>query len=126
MTNRATVFTGIEFENPALNNPLAKNWNNTWNFRMGAEYELTDALTLRAGLAYDPSPEPEETLTPDLPDSNRYKASVGLGYDFGSVFVDGGYQYIYLGDKKSSAVGYPGIYNGLGHVFGISVGYALK
>jgi long-chain fatty acid transport protein len=117
---------GIEFENPELSSFLPKRWKDTWNFHLGAEYGVTDALDLRLGLAYDPSPSPEDTLTPDLPDANRYKASVGVGYDFNPVRVDLGYQFAYLGDTPSSAPGIEGTYGGIGHGICLTLGYTLR
>jgi long-chain fatty acid transport protein len=117
---------GIEFENAALTNIVPKNWKNTWNFRLGAEYAVTDMLLVRAGASYDPAPSPEETLTPDLPDANRYKASAGVGLKFQPVRVDLGYQFVYLSDTPSTAPGFQGTYNGTGHVIGLTVGYTMK
>jgi long-chain fatty acid transport protein len=117
---------GIEFENPELSSFLPKQWKDTWNFHLGAEYGVTEAMDVRLGLAYDPSPSPEETLTPDLPDANRYKASVGLGYDFNPIRADLGYQFAYLGDTKSTAPGIQGTYNGIGHGICLTIGYTMR
>jgi long-chain fatty acid transport protein len=117
---------GIEFENPALTNILAKNWKNTWNYRLGAEYAVTDMVMARLGASYDPIPSPEDTLTPDLPDANRYKVSAGVGLNFQPVRVDLGYQYVYLTDTKSTATGFEGTYSGTGHVLGLTLGYSMK
>jgi long-chain fatty acid transport protein len=116
----------IEFESEALNNPLPKRWKDTWNFHLGAEYGVTASLFVRAGLAYDPSPSPTETLTPDLPDANRYKAAVGVGYLFDPIRVDLAYQGAILGDTPSTAPGYEGTYGGFGHSFGLTIGYTMK
>lgn len=117
---------GIEFENPALTNIAAKNWKDTWNFRVGAEYAVTKSVLVRLGAAYDPIPSPEDTLTPELPDANRYKASAGLGFKFDPIRADLGYQFVVLKDTKSTAVGFDGTYNGTGHVLGLTLGYSMK
>lgn len=115
----------IEFpDNPALNNPLPKAWKATWNFRVGAEYAVTPALQVRAGFIVDPSPSPDGTLTPDLPDANRTAVTVGAGYSFGSLRADAGYQFVSLADKVSTAPGIQGTYNGTAHVFGLTLGYS--
>lgn len=117
---------GIEFENPALTNIVAKNWKNTWNYRLGAEYAVTETVLARLGASYDPIPSPEDTLTPDLPDANRYKVSAGVGLKFQPVRVDLGYQFVYLSDTTSTAPGFEGTYNGTAHVMGLTVGYSMK
>ncbi|MDY7230068.1 OmpP1/FadL family transporter [Hyalangium rubrum] len=117
---------GVEFENPALTSFAPKQWKNTWNFHVGAEYGVTEALAVRVGLAYDPSPSPAETLTPDLPDANRYNAAVGVGYSFSPVRVDVGYQFAYLDDTASTSPAMPGTYGGIGHAVGLTLGYSMK
>ncbi|MBN1208902.1 MAG: outer membrane protein transport protein [Myxococcaceae bacterium] len=116
----------INFEDEALNNPLPKRWEDTWNFHLGAEYGVTESLFVRAGLAYDPSPSPEATLTPDLPDAHRYKAALGVGYAFNPFRVDVAYQGAILGDTKSTAPGIEGTYDGFGHSFGLTIGYSMQ
>ncbi len=117
---------GIEFETAALTNILAKNWKNTWNYRLGAEYAVTDMVQARLGASYDPIPSPQDTLTPDLPDANRYKVSAGVGLNLQPVRLDLGYQYVYLSDTESTAPGFEGTYSGRGHVLGLTVGYTMK
>ncbi|NMO22155.1 transporter [Pyxidicoccus fallax] len=116
----------IQFpDNPSLNNPLPKRWKATWNFHLGAEYGVTEALQVRAGLVLDPSPSPDDTLTPDLPDADRLAVTAGVGYNFGVLRADAGYQFVSLSDKESTAVGMPGTYNGTAHVFGLTLGYSM-
>lgn|SRR5215217_62129 len=116
----------IEFpENPAINNPLPKRWRAKWNYHLGAEYGVTPALQVRAGLILDPAPGPGGTLTPDLPDADRFGVSVGAGYRWSSVRADFGYQFVSLADNESSAPGISGTYNGSAHVFGLTLGYSM-
>ncbi|MGE6757207.1 OmpP1/FadL family transporter [Corallococcus interemptor] len=113
----------IRFENPEIDNPLPKRWHAKWKYALGAEYGVTDALQVRAGLVYDPSPSPNSTLTPDLPDANRIKATVGVGYQFRPFRADLGYQFVALADKVSTAPGIPATYSGSAHVFGLTLGF---
>ena len=114
----------IRFDDPSINNPLPKRWRAKWKYSLGAEYGVTDALQVRAGLVYDPSPSPNYTLTPDLPDANRIKATVGLGYQLRPFRADLGYQFVALADKQSSAPGISGTYSGSAHVFGLTLGFS--
>lgn len=116
----------IAFEDPALTNPLPKYWENTWNFHLGAEFKVTENFQVRLGTAVDRAPSPESTLSPDLPDADRYRIAAGIGYALNPVRVDLGYQYIFLGNTKSTVPGITGAYDGDGHIFGLTVGYSMK
>jgi len=103
----------------------AKNWSNTVNVHLGGELTVSGAWRVRAGVVYDPSPSPSNTLLPDVPDANRLGLAVGLGYLHPSGFgVDLGYQLLVL-FSKTSTVPPPlaGAYSGEGNILGISVGY---
>ena len=115
----------INFEDPSISNPLPKRWRDTWNYRVGVEYGVTQAFNVRAGFVLDPSPSPGTTLTPDLPDSNRTAVTLGLGYAFGSLRADVGYQYVMLADKQSTAPGMSGTFSGDAHVGAITLGYSM-
>ncbi|MCP3161848.1 outer membrane protein transport protein [Myxococcus sp. QH3KD-4-1] len=117
----------IEFpDTPALNNPIAKTWSTKAKYHLGAEYAVTPQLQARAGLVADLSPSPSETLTPDLPDADRFKVAIGAGYTTPSgLRADVGYQFVFLADTESTAPGMEGNYSGSAHVLGVTLGYAL-
>lgn len=60
-----------------------RNWHDTVALRAGYEHRMFDPLRVRAGFAYDPTPSPTDTLSPTLPDSDRWMLSAGAGYTFG-------------------------------------------
>lgn len=69
----------VDFEDaPATS--VEQRWRDTWSISLGAEYRWSDAVKLRAGVAYDPTPVREETRTPRIPDSDRYWASLGASW----------------------------------------------
>ena len=71
----------IESFNPANPDDLTlTDWKNTWFGSLGAEYRLDNRWTLRAGTGYDSAAVPSETLSPRIPDANRYWLSGGFGY----------------------------------------------
>ncbi|WNG40900.1 transporter [Archangium violaceum] len=109
---------------PALSEPAPKRWSDRWNFHVGGEFKATDALALRLGFIYDPTPTPEETLTPDLPDADRLNFSAGLGYALSNFRADLGYQFVLLQDQRSTAEELPGTYSGSAHVIGLTLGYS--
>ena len=55
-------------------------WNDGWFFSGGVEYQWDPRLALRAGIAYELTPVPDETRSPRLPDTNRLWLSAGLTY----------------------------------------------
>jgi long-chain fatty acid transport protein len=126
----------LDFENDPggiLDSSVPKNWNDVINFRLGAEYELSEALALRMGYVWDPTPVPPETLDTLLPDSNRHDVSIGLGYKSGSISVDLAYMAIILPARNVSntlpvdSVGTTytqvGKYESLAHIGGLSLSY---
>ncbi len=115
----------FEFQtNPEFNQPSVKNWEDRWNFHVGGEYMVTDALAVRAGFVYDPTPSPAETLAPDLPDADRIRVSLGAGYAFSAFRVDAGYQFVNLMENRSTFAPLPGTYRGSAHVIGLTLGYS--
>jgi long-chain fatty acid transport protein len=57
-----------------------KNWDDTIAVRLGVEYELSQALTLMGGIAYDENPVPDEYAGFELPDSDAWLFSFGVRY----------------------------------------------
>ncbi|PTL83275.1 OmpP1/FadL family transporter [Vitiosangium sp. GDMCC 1.1324] len=110
---------------PTLDQPLPKNWKDKWNFHIGGEFKPMPNLALRLGFIYDPTPTPEDTLTPDLPDATRLNFTAGIGYEHSHARVDLGYHLVVLQEQRSTFPLLPGTYDGLSHVIGLSVGYSL-
>jgi long-chain fatty acid transport protein len=116
----------IKFEDPALTSPLPKNWESVASFAIGAEYDINPSFAVRIGYVYDPTPSPNATLTPDLPDTTRNKFSVGAGWTSGfGLSVDVAYQLVLLDSKNSTAPGFTGTYSGIAHVPALSLSYHL-
>ncbi len=110
-----------------------KNWNDVLGVRVGGAYALNPATTLRVGYFYDPTPVPDETFDPRMPDSTRHFVNLGVGYKAADNFtVDFSYSYILaqkrtvdndVGAKTGSSV--DGDYQSTGHVYGLSFGYRM-
>ncbi|MBX7097810.1 MAG: outer membrane protein transport protein [Myxococcaceae bacterium] len=116
----------IEFENPDLTVPLAKQWFDTVSVHVGGEYQVTKSVTARLGFVVDPTPSPSVTLTPDLPDATRIKVGAGVGWVHDSGFaVDVGYQFVALIPHESVAPGFSGTYSGTAQVLAVTLGYHL-
>lgn len=59
-----------------------ENWKNNWRVAVGGEYQTTDALALRAGLAWDQSPVPSDKRNVSFPLDDFKAISIGLTYAF--------------------------------------------
>lgn len=80
----------------------ALNFRNSWRAGIGAEYQLSQPLLLRAGFAYDRSPVQDAFRTPRLPDNDRKWFAVGARYACANgCSVDFGYAYLLIQDTPS-------------------------
>jgi long-chain fatty acid transport protein len=66
---------------------LPRDYKNTFAFRLGAQYKVTDKLTARAGINLELTPIPSGYVTPELPDASRLNYAIGIGYKLSSHFV---------------------------------------
>ncbi|GAA4858065.1 OmpP1/FadL family transporter [Luteimonas vadosa] len=106
------------------------NWADTSFFSVGAEFKVSDALTLRAGLARDETPTNDANRSPRLPDQDRDWISVGLTWTASDALeVSGGYTHIRLDDPtingvvSSSGTRLTGRYDSDVNLFGIAAQY---
>jgi long-chain fatty acid transport protein len=99
-------------------------WKDSYIARTGLEYQATDRLALRAGFAYDRSPQPASTMDSSLPDANRTTFTAGFGYKIGKVTLDFAYQYENFHERTSARPEiFQGTFNTQAHLFGINLGY---
>ena len=90
----------IKFESPVQPDTFnTLGYEDVWRVSAGLNYQHTDAMTLRAGVAYDQDPVPSVQLrTPRIPGNERtwlafgmgYQVNEQMGFDFGfaHLFVD--------------------------------------
>ena len=70
----------IVADNPLLSSTLEENWNDTYSYRLGGNYAVTEKHSLRFGILYDEAPVPSETMRPSIPDGDRTGVSLGYGF----------------------------------------------
>ena len=76
-------------------------WRDSWFLSLGAEYQATPQLALRAGFAWDQSPVPAETRMPSIPDNDRYWLSIGAGYQVTRrITVTAAYTHIFAENSR--------------------------
>lgn len=79
-----------------------EDWDDTMRYSFGIEYQYTDDLIYRTGIAYDETPVPSsERRTPRLPGSNRTWVSFGLTKQLDEgMSVDIGYSHLFVDEAK--------------------------
>jgi long-chain fatty acid transport protein len=80
-----------------------QNYKNTVSYRLGLEYALKpQQMALRAGFIYDPTPIPNTTLSPQLPDIDRKNITIGASKQFGDFAAHLGLLWVTPGERKTS------------------------
>ncbi|MEK9815523.1 MAG: outer membrane protein transport protein, partial [Limnobacter sp.] len=70
-------------------------WKNSWRFAVGGVYKYSDTINLKAGVAYDMTPVPDERRKVRLPDEDRITLAVGSQYKFDKATTfDVAFQYV--------------------------------
>jgi len=110
-------------------------WEDTNFFSLGAEFDFSDAFTLRGGIGIDQSPTNDQSRTPRLPDNDRKLYSIGLTWNASENFsVDAAFQRIEIDDPTinlspnfasggSDFASLQGTYSGSANLYGISAQY---
>ncbi len=100
----------ITFTGPAaaagLNRTLLEDYGSSWSIRLGAEHMFESlGITGRAGFSYAATPAPPVTVTPLLPDMNRYNGSVGIGVPLMKGYeLDGSYLHVFTDGRRGRIV----------------------
>lgn len=113
----------------ALHKP--EHFKDSTRIALGATYDATDALTLRAGIAFDESPIEAPYQSASIPDTDRTWYSLGATYKFNkNLSVDLGYTFLKgkntsftekEGDQPTLKVDYQG--KSSAHIFGLNLNY---
>jgi long-chain fatty acid transport protein len=76
-------------------------FDDTWHFGVGAEYQYTPKLTLTAGFSYDSSMSKASTRPINLPLGEMYRYGVGFKYrKSDDVTLGAGFSFLWEGDLK--------------------------
>jgi len=107
-------------------NTIEKNYKNTWIFRLGAEYKLSESLTISGGCFRDINPVPDETLDPMLPDSDRWGINLGVSYQVTKMLsVDLTYVFLPFDERTTNIQKdyFKGTYNITTNLFGFNINF---
>ncbi len=83
---------------------LKENWSDGIRFGVGLEYTLMQTedkhLVYRMGYYRDPSPIPDSSIGPGIPDITvKNSVNAGFGYTFGKITVHAAYTHIFIPDR---------------------------
>jgi long-chain fatty acid transport protein len=74
---------------------IPERYDDVYNYRLGLSWSSAPNKQWRFGVVYDETPQPEESVSPLLPDSDRIGVTVGYGfegvklsYDFAVMYLD--------------------------------------
>jgi len=71
----------INFTNGALpSSSVPEHWKNAWNYRAGLRWTTSPSSQWRFGYIYDQTPQPEQAISPLLPDADRNGYAIGYGW----------------------------------------------
>lgn len=88
----------IEFLSEQLtpyNQHLVKDYRNSWTYHVGARYEMTQRLDLRAGLMVDTSPVNKAHYNPETPGMTKVEPSVGFSFrPLKNLSIDAAFVYV--------------------------------
>lgn len=108
-----------------------QNYKDAFFVSVGGEYDFSDRLTLRGGIAYDETPTTDAFRTVRVPDEDRLWFSIGASYDLTDrMSVDAAYSYLHaLRDadvtlRNGPLAGSQVEYEGGAHIF--SVGGSIR
>lgn len=91
-------FQRVNAVGPAAGAPIPVQdyeWKNSWRFAVGGIYKFSDTIDLKAGVAYDMTPVPDERRKVRLPDENRITLALGSQYKFDKATTfDVAFQYV--------------------------------
>lgn len=102
----------ITFTGPAaavgLNRVLFQDFRASWSVRGSAEHVFGDSargITGRVGYGYVHTPAPDVTVTPLLPDMDRYNGGLGVGIPVSNaVGIDVGYLHVFTRGRRGRIV----------------------
>jgi long-chain fatty acid transport protein len=100
-------------------------WKDSWQFKTGIDYMVSETLSLRGGYAFINTPAPEHTLCPANPDADSHNFTIGSGYRTGKWTLDFYYMFGYYEDRKVNNNILSGEYENTMHSTGLSIGYRL-
>jgi len=98
-------FKELDVQSSPIDVPtIVENWDDSVRLSIGATYNYSNDLTLRAGIAYDESPVSTQYRTLRIPDADRVWLSFGATYAINDCYnLDFAYTHIFADDVNIDA-----------------------
>lgn len=77
-----------------------KKWKDTFAFKLGGKYRLSDETALLAGYQYAKGATPDETFNPGTPDSDNHTISIGGATRYNDLNIKLAYAYRKFEDRQ--------------------------
>jgi long-chain fatty acid transport protein len=80
---------------------LDRNFDDTWHFALGFQYQIDEPWLLSVGIAYDESPVSDSNRTPDMPLDRQWRYATGIQYDLSEdITIGGAYELLDAGNAE--------------------------
>lgn len=114
----------VASEMPEMTTTIPQRWNDGYTLRLGGEAPVGRRTTVRAGAGYDWAPVPRETLSPIVPDSDRYLVSAGASSPLaGGIIADLAVMGVIFRPRQSALEELPVEYRNWAVLTGITLRY---
>jgi len=94
----------VKFDRPLLgvvsSEYFPRDWEDTYQLRLGAEWKVNTMFTLRGSYFYDPTPIPDDTVDLQWPDADKHTFALGTGLNFGNLSIDATVQYTWIPTRQ--------------------------
>lgn len=81
---------------------VPKNWDDTFSFLIGGEYQLNEMMSLRAGYLKAGTPVADETFEPSIPDADTDIWTIGAGIKYKHCKIDLAYGFQDVHERHKS------------------------
>jgi long-chain fatty acid transport protein len=117
----------VDFDNqPARSFVREQNWDDSSAVRLGANIAATPEWDVRLGAIYDQNPQPTASVSPLLPDSDRFAGTFGAGFHRGPFVIDGALMVLHFKDRSTNGQnpeGFDGTYETDALLWSFNLGY---
>lgn len=80
---------------------IPENYRNSWNYSLGADYYVSNEVTLRGAIGYDETPVRNNLRNAQLPDNNRFVIALGSHFQASkAIGVDLGWTHLFFAQAK--------------------------
>jgi long-chain fatty acid transport protein len=110
---------------PALTSTLPQGWDDVYNYRIGYRVGTSSGSEWRFGYVYDESPQPDEGVSPLLPDADRNGFTVGWGRKGARAKTDIALMYLPFDERvtNTNRDNFNGTYNTTAWLLGATLSF---